>query len=146
MLLVRPGPERQVMRLRAVALASILTLSLTACQVVESPSTSTGGGTHSGKDGSGEPPQRHVRDSVDRGPRPERGRRGSDGWRMDRPSTNGRIEAYTTRASGDPGTPLVLKVSTVDRSFRVAAYRIGAYRGGTSRLVWRSREVKGDKT
>ena len=73
----------------------------------------------------------------------ERGRTGSDGWRTDRPSENGEIEGFTTHASAPAGTRVGLKVSTTASTYRVMAYRIGAYRGGIGRLVWRSDDLPG---
>ena len=71
--------------------------------------------------------------------------RGSDDWRMTRFAEDAQIEAYTTRASAPPGVSLELKVSTSDRAFRVSAYRIGAYDGGTGHLVHRSQLVAGER-
>ena len=64
----------------------------------------------------------------------DRRRRGSEAWRITRPSTDHQVEAYTTHASGLPGTRVGLKVSTSEGGYEAAAYRIGAYRGGTGRL------------
>lgn len=69
--------------------------------------------------------------------------RGSDDWRMTRFAEDGQIEGYSTAASGVPGTRLGLKVSTSERRFRVFAYRLGAYLGGTGHLVWTSPSVRG---
>jgi hypothetical protein len=69
--------------------------------------------------------------------------RGSEGWRLHRPARPGGIEAYTTRASGRPGTQLGLKVSTRSATYRVGAYRIGWYLGGTGHRVWRSGALPG---
>ena len=68
---------------------------------------------------------------------------GSEGWRISRPAS-GQIEGYTTRASGPPGTQLGLKVSTSRGRYRAHAYRIGAYRRGTSTLVWSSSTLPGE--
>jgi len=67
---------------------------------------------------------------------------GSEGWRTrrDLPQV---IEGYTTVASGPPGTVVGLKVSTTRSRYRVLAFRIGAYRGGSGRLVWRSGDLPG---
>jgi len=70
---------------------------------------------------------------------------GTDDWRMTRPATDGQIEAFTTAASGPPGTELGLKVSTPARSYRVLAYRIGSYDGGTGTLVWTSERLPGER-
>jgi len=69
--------------------------------------------------------------------------RGSDDWRMTRFAEDGQIEGYTTRSSAPPGVPVELKVSTAERAYRVSAYRIGAYDGGTGHLVDRSELVAG---
>ena len=64
--------------------------------------------------------------------------RGSEDWRIDRPARHGEVAAYTTRASGVPGTRVGLKVSTTEGGYEVAAFRIGAYEGGTGAFVWES--------
>lgn len=69
--------------------------------------------------------------------------RGSEDWRLDRSAQPGGIEAFTTRSSGEPGTPIGLKVSTPAADYRVHAYRIGWYRGGTGHRVWNSAPIKG---
>ena len=68
----------------------------------------------------------------------DRRRQGSEAWRITRPSTDHQVEAYTTHASGLPGTRVGLKVSTTEGGYEAAAYRIGAYRGGTGAFVWES--------
>ena len=70
---------------------------------------------------------------------------GSDDWRMTRSAEDGQIEAYTSRVSAPPGTPLELKVSTSERAFRMSAYRLGDYDGGTGRLVHESEPVRGER-
>ncbi|MET1058920.1 MAG: N,N-dimethylformamidase beta subunit family domain-containing protein [Nocardioides sp.] len=77
------------------------------------------------------------------GPRRHRRPRGSEGWRLDRAARPGGIEAFTTRSSGAPGTPIGLKVSTRAADYRVQAYRIGWYRGGTGHRVWHSGSITG---
>jgi hypothetical protein len=67
-------------------------------------------------------------------PRP----RGSDDWRIDRQSRRGEVAAYTTHASGLPGTRVGLKVSTTEGGWEAAAFRIGSYAGGTGAFVWES--------
>ena len=44
-----------------------------------------------------------------------------------------------------PATLLELKVSTSERAFRIIAYRLGDYDGGTGHLVHRSRLVRGER-
>ena len=55
---------------------------------------------------------------------------------MSQPAS-GRMEAHTTQVSGPPGTRLGIKASTSQDRYRVHAYRIGAYDGGTGALVWK---------
>jgi hypothetical protein len=69
--------------------------------------------------------------------------RGSEGWRVKGSTGGGGIEGFTTRPSGPPGTSVGVKVSTSARSFRVLAYRIGWYVGGSGHLVWRSVRLRG---
>jgi hypothetical protein len=64
--------------------------------------------------------------------------RGSEAWRISKPAHDHEIEAFTTHASGLPGTRVGLKVSTTEGGYEAAAYRIGSYRGGTGAFVWES--------
>ena len=64
--------------------------------------------------------------------------RGSEDWRISRPSLRGEVAAYTTRSSGVPGTRIGLKVSTTEGGYEASAFRIGAYAGGTGTFVWES--------
>ncbi len=64
--------------------------------------------------------------------------RGSEDWRQRRPSRHGEVAAYTTHASGVPGTRVGLKVSTTEGGWEASAWRIGAYEGGTGAFVWES--------
>jgi hypothetical protein len=64
--------------------------------------------------------------------------RGSEDWRISRPAQRGELAAYTTRASGRPGTRVGLKVSTTEGGWEAAAFRIGSYAGGTGAFVWES--------
>lgn len=68
---------------------------------------------------------------------------GSNAWRLRKPATNRQIEGYPTMPSAVPGARVGLKVSTTARTFRVRAFRLGWYEGGTGRLVWRSRVFTG---
>ena len=68
--------------------------------------------------------------------------RGTEDWRVTRPA-GGRIAAYTDTISAIPGTQVGLHVSTVAEGYRVSAYRIGSYPGGTGTLVWQSRFLPG---
>ena len=56
--------------------------------------------------------------------------RGSEDWRVRKPAA-GTIAGYSTRVSGPEGERVDLKVSTSASQYRVTAYRLGAYRGGT---------------
>ena len=69
--------------------------------------------------------------------------RGSEGWRIRRWASNHEIEAFTTHASGVPGTRVGLKVSTTEQLYEVRAYRIGAYDGGSGLQVWQSGRQRG---
>ena len=75
---------------------------------------------------------------------PEHEPRGTDAWRIIRPAA-GRIAAYTTRTSAPPGARVGLKVSTRAKRYRVSAYRLGVYPGGTGALIWRSRFLAGQE-
>ena len=68
--------------------------------------------------------------------------KGSEKWRVRRPAA-GRIAGYSTAASGPAGTRVGLKVSTSAARYRVIAYRLGAYDGGTGRQIWRSDVLHG---
>lgn len=71
--------------------------------------------------------------------------RGTRAWRLSRPALDHEVEAYTTASSAGSGTPVGLRVSTGARRYRVAAYRIGAYRHGDGDLVWQSRPQRGHR-
>lgn len=75
--------------------------------------------------------------------RPPRRLSGSRAWRLQDPARQGQIEGFTDPVSGVPGTRVALKVSTAASRYRVQAWRIGGYRGGSGRLVWRSRSLHG---
>ncbi len=68
--------------------------------------------------------------------------KGSEKWRVRRPAA-GRIAGYSTSASGPAGTRVGFKVSTSAARYRVIAYRLGAYDGGTGRQVWHSGVLQG---
>ncbi len=74
---------------------------------------------------------------------PESQHRGTEAWRITRPGHAREIAAYSTRSSGVPGRAIELKVSTTEKKYVVSAYRIGAYDGGSGRLVWTSRPRTG---
>jgi hypothetical protein len=57
----------------------------------------------------------------------------------------GEVEGYADRVGAVPGTVVGLRVSTAHRWFRVTAYRLGAYRGGSGHRVWRSDRLRGTR-
>ena len=82
-------------------------------------------------------------DSADPGAtRPAGVQKGTGDWRIRQPA-EGRIEAFTAVSSGPPGTRVGVKVSTSAGSYRVTAYRIGAYKGGWGSQVWQSEPLRG---
>jgi hypothetical protein len=123
-----------------IVLAAVAVLAATACDSTDQDEGNTGSGTHSSDDGSPTAPTDGTSSPPERR---EAARRGSYDWRMTRPAIDGQIEGYTTRASAPAGTALELKVSTTQKTFKVFAYRIGAYAGGSGRLVWKSEPVAG---
>ena len=69
---------------------------------------------------------------------------GSEGWRLHRPNNgDAHIEAFTSESSGVPGTRIGLMVSTREHDYRVVAYRIGDYDGGSGHRVWTSTTHRG---
>ena len=70
--------------------------------------------------------------------------KGSERWRLHRGNPDA-IEAFTSQASGVPATRVGLMVSTSESDYRVVAYRIGHYDGGTGHRVWTSPTVGGRK-
>lgn len=77
------------------------------------------------------------------GSRPAAPLPGTQDWRPTRPARDGQIEGYARPSDGPPGTTVTLLVSTADPALRIRAYRIGAYRGGSGRLVWSSARLPG---
>jgi hypothetical protein len=75
----------------------------------------------------------------------ERGLPGTREWRITRPASAGELEGYADRVSVLPGEEVSLLVSTTSTSFRVVAYRLGWYDGGTGREVWASDEIDGEE-
>jgi hypothetical protein len=69
--------------------------------------------------------------------------RGTHSWRLTRPARERQIEGYATASSGPPGTSVALRVSTTASTYRVRAYRFGAYDGGDAHVVWVSRRQPG---
>jgi hypothetical protein len=128
-----------------VALTTLLTL-LTACS--EEPATAirdqvveadpTGGGFHAKRPG---PSATATTVPIEREPKPSQG---TEDWRVTSPAF-GRIWAFASDISAEPGTEVGLHVSTVAGGYRVLAYRIGSYRGGTGTLIWRSEFLNGER-
>lgn len=83
------------------------------------------------------------RPQVSAQPRQEVRPVGTNAWRLRRPALNRQIEGYPDRVSGVPGARVGLQVSTRSRWYRVAAYRIGAYRHGSGLRVWTSARLPG---
>jgi len=69
---------------------------------------------------------------------------GSERWRRPRAGAVPAIEAYTTLVSAIPGTRVGVRVSTSSRRYRIAAYRIGAYQGGSGLKVWSRGKLPGE--
>ena len=129
------------------ALACLVLMVTSACGASPDTHESTTSTWVRAETGAGLVPGEGVVPAV--GPRDERVAApplaGTDRWRMTRFAEDGQIEGYSTAASGVPGTRLGLKVSTSARSFKVFAYRLGAYDGGTGHLVWTSPAVPGTR-
>jgi len=68
---------------------------------------------------------------------------GTQRWRLSRPARDHQIEGYATTSSGLPGEPVALRVSTSAPSYRVRAYRFGAYAGGDAHRTWVSSRLPG---
>lgn len=142
--------------LSGVALSSVVLVAATGCQAGDPRTTRSGGssridgstsaaGSVTGSATRSATGSAGGKSTTQDRPVDERDLRGSTRWRMTRFAEDGQIEGYTTKVSGPPGTRLGFKVSTSQRRFKVFAYRIGSYRGGTGRLVWESRYVKGER-
>jgi hypothetical protein len=130
---------------RATASALVVLLCLAACggspraqeqtrAAVKPPALPTEPATSS------HPPSRLGRPPASQASPPPRG---TERWRLTRPVTHGQVEGYVDRPGAPPGTVVGVRVSTGDPSFRVAAFRIGAYTHGTGHLVWRSPVLPG---
>ena len=128
-------------RWTVVVTTSFLLLTATSCV-----GTAGGGATRSeviqvaGGDG-GAP----AITTLEHGASPTQGwpLRGSERWRLTRPAIAGEIEGYSARPSGPPGARVRLKISTSARRYVVEAFRLGYYRGGAGRSVWRSGDEQG---
>ncbi|MFL6134708.1 MAG: N,N-dimethylformamidase beta subunit family domain-containing protein, partial [Nocardioidaceae bacterium] len=68
---------------------------------------------------------------------------GTRAWRLTRPARQGQIEGFATASSGLPGTLVGLRISTTASTYRVRAYRFGAYDGGDAHAVWASTRLPG---
>ncbi|MEU8998635.1 N,N-dimethylformamidase beta subunit family domain-containing protein [Streptomyces caniferus] len=75
----------------------------------------------------------------------ERGRPGSPDWRIRSAGPPDAVQGYSDKVSVLPGEEFGLYVSTTAPGFRVAAYRVGWYRGAQARLVWHSDRVAGQR-
>jgi hypothetical protein len=64
-------------------------------------------------------------------------------WNLRHPGRPDAIMGYTGQASVLPGEEITLFVSTLTRSFKVKAFRMGWYGGDEARLVWQSGTVRG---
>ncbi|MEU6329350.1 N,N-dimethylformamidase beta subunit family domain-containing protein [Streptomyces sp. NPDC047049] len=73
----------------------------------------------------------------------ERERPGHPDWRIRSTGPPDAVQGYTDKVSVLPGEEFGLYVSTTAPGFRVAAYRVGWYRGAQARRVWRSDRVAG---
>ncbi|MCC9307940.1 hypothetical protein LN042_12695 [Kitasatospora sp. RB6PN24] len=71
---------------------------------------------------------------------------GDPNWAITRSGAPEEIQGYTDRVGVRPGTPVKLMVSTTAATFRVRAYRFGAYPHGTpAAVVWESPAVAGER-
>lgn len=70
---------------------------------------------------------------------------GSPDWKITNSGPAHAIEGFADRDSAAPGTPVRLFVSTTAATFRVVAYRTGAYRDSQARQVWTSDQVSGSR-
>jgi hypothetical protein len=68
---------------------------------------------------------------------------GDPRWDIRHPGAPDAIMGYAGLASALPGEPVPLYVSTIARSFRVLAFRMGWYRGDLARLIWQSGSIRG---
>ena len=93
----------------------------------------------------GTAPVQNDHDRHPGGPLQPRRLRGSEDWRLDRSVPAGRDRGvHHALQRESPARPIGLKVSTrLRRHYRVHAYRIGWYRGGTGHRVWISDAVQG---
>ena len=127
------------------ALLALMTVLTTACSTT---AEDLAGATGDIPGPTTEPSEEGVRDSKaageEKGASPAAEPRGTEDWRVTRPAA-GRISAYTSAISAVPGTRVGVYVSTLAAGYRVSAYRIGSYPGGTGTLVWRSRFLDGKR-
>ena len=133
--------------LSGAALLALTTVLTTACSTTaDDPAGAIG----EVADPTTEPSEERLPDSRadsdgagEKGDSPAPEPRGTEGWRVMRPA-GGRISAYTSAISALPGTRVGMYVSTSAAGYRVSAYRIGSYPGGTGARVWRSGFLEGE--
>jgi hypothetical protein len=126
------------------ALLAAMTALTTACSA---PAEDLRGAVGGVPDPATEPSERRVPDGEgagEEGGSPASAPRGTEDWRVMRPA-GGRISAYTSATSALPGAKVGMYVSTLAAGYRVSAYRIGSYPGGTGALVWRSGFLDGER-
>jgi hypothetical protein len=70
---------------------------------------------------------------------------GSNAWKLSKPASQRQIEGFTTKVSAHAGEPVGLMVSTDAATFVATAFRIGAYRGGTGKTIWKSEPTIGQR-
>ena len=68
---------------------------------------------------------------------------GDPAWRITRLGPAHAIEGWVDRVSVLPGQAVKLYVSTIDRDWRVTAYRMGWYGGALAHRVWQSGSERG---
>ena len=78
-------------------------------------------------------------------PTAENKRPGTSTWRITDLGAPGAIEGYADQQSILPGQSFRLYVSTTAKSFQVKAFRFGWYAGHQARLVWASRQTRGQR-
>ncbi|MGH3630747.1 MAG: N,N-dimethylformamidase beta subunit family domain-containing protein [Sciscionella sp.] len=67
---------------------------------------------------------------------------GDNGWRSGRVATGGQVEGYANPEEVTAGRPVRLYLSSAARHVSVIVYRMGDYRGGWSRRVFRKNGVR----
>jgi len=133
-------PTKTTLSMAALVAATVLLT--TACSTTTPDPVGAIGDVALRQESEARPPPAVDVSRQETSPEPEL--RGSEDWRVTRPAA-GRISAFADEISGLPGTRLGLYVSTGAEGYRVSAYRIGAYPGGTGARVWRSRFLPGEE-